>query len=324
MNYLEEFQKNQPVAFETIKNGFKNNKFSHAYLLNGSAASPLIETAFLIARSYLCENKVDYLGCGECLNCIRIDNGSYYDLIFLDGSKSSIKKDQVEKIHEEFSKTALEAAGKKIYIIHLIENSSSGAINSLLKFLEEPTDDVLAIITTENLTKVLPTIISRCQLIRLKDNPKDEVINKLIELGYSKEDSEILTSITNNIEEIKRMYDNGNYIKVKDTLIDILRHWGESPKYLPYYAQSELKSLTYDKNIIDLFLALLEIVLKDIYKIQYNQEISFKESEPILKDLASKLNDVNSKIKEVILYRGNMNYNVNTSLLIDSLFYKIR
>lgn len=35
MNYLEEFQKNQPVAFETIKNGFKNNKFSHAYLLNG-------------------------------------------------------------------------------------------------------------------------------------------------------------------------------------------------------------------------------------------------------------------------------------------------
>lgn len=324
MAFLEGFKKNQHVAYETIRNGFKNNKLSHAFLLNGSAASPLKETAYLLARSYLCESKVDHVACGECLNCIRVDNGSYYDFIVLDGSKSTIKKEQIERIQDEFSKTALEATGKKVYIIHLVENSSSGAINSMLKFLEEPSDDVLAIITTQNLTKVLPTIVSRCQLIRIKDNSKEEIINRLVEMGYSNEDSEILSSITNNIEEIKRLYDNGNYLKIKDKVLDVLKHWRDNPKYLPYYAQQELNEIIYDKNSMDLFLSLFEIALKDIYRLQYGQETLIKDSINILETLANRFEDVNSKIKEVIIYRGNLDYNVNTALLMDSLLFKIR
>ena len=75
---------------------------------------------------------------------------------------------------------------RKVYadIIHLIEKATIGAMNSLLKFLEEPVDDVVAIITTQNISKVLATIISRCQLIRLKDYSSYDLENLLINNGY--------------------------------------------------------------------------------------------------------------------------------------------
>ena len=86
----------------------------------------------------------------------------------------------------------------------------------------------------------------------------------------------------------------------------------------------ELNEIIYDKNSMDLFLSLFEIALKDIYRLQYGQETLIKDSINILETLANRFEDVNSKIKEVIIYRGNLDYNVNTALLMDSLLFKIR
>jgi DNA polymerase-3 subunit delta' len=324
MNFVEQFKNTQPIAYQTIYNGFKDNKLSHAYLLSGSVASPLKETAMLIAKSYLCESKVDYIACGECLNCIRIDNQTYYDLIIIDGSSGSIKKEQIEKIQEEFSKSALEASGKKIYIIHLIENSSSGAVNSLLKFLEEPSEDVLAIITTQNLSKVIPTIISRCQLIRIVDIQKEELIKSLVDDGFSLEDCNILTLLFTNIEEIKKFYQDGDYIKIKDLVVDTLDSWIKSTKRLPYFVQTEVMPALTDKDNLYSYLSILEIALKDVYRCQNKQKIIMVDSKTIIEGLANILEDVNSKIEEVILAKGNLSYNANTGLLMDSLFYKIK
>ena len=129
----------------------------------------MAEIAKFIASVIVCENKN---GCGECLNCLRVENESYTDIIFKDGEKSSIKKNDVEEIQERFSKSAIEEKGVKIYILHMVENSTPQAINSILKFLEEPEEDIYAILTTSNINNVLPTIISRCQNISLKSSPK--------------------------------------------------------------------------------------------------------------------------------------------------------
>jgi DNA polymerase-3 subunit delta' len=324
MSFIEQFKDTQHIAYQTIYNGFKDNKLSHAYLLSGSVSSPLKETAMLIAKSYLCENKVENIACGKCLNCIRVDNQTYYDLIFVDGSVANIKKEQIEKIQEEFSKTALEASGKKIYIIHLIENSSAGAVNSLLKFLEEPSDDVLAIITTQNLSKVIPTIISRCQIIRIVDIPKNELVKSLIDDGYSLEDCQILTLLYNSIEEIKKAYKESDYIKIKDLVVDTLDSWTESSKKLPYYVETEIMPSLTDKNRLYLYLSILELALKDVYRMQNNQDVIMVDSQSIIEKLANKLVNVNAKIEEVILAKGNLSFNANTSLLIDSLFCKIK
>ncbi len=72
---------------------------------------------------------------------------NFSDMIIVDGSEETIKKEDIMHIQEEFNKTALEATGKKIYILNRVENATADAMNALLKFLEEPASDVTAILS---------------------------------------------------------------------------------------------------------------------------------------------------------------------------------
>ena len=85
--------KTQRVAFQTLANGFKSNRISHAYLISGSVESSLKELAIYLAKSLVCSN-LEPLACEECINCIRIEENNYPDYIFIDGSNESIKKHQ--------------------------------------------------------------------------------------------------------------------------------------------------------------------------------------------------------------------------------------
>ena len=78
----------QRVAFQTLANGFKSNRISHAYLISGSVESSLKELAVYLAKSLVCSN-LEPLACEECINCIRIEEHNYPDYIFIDGSNKT-------------------------------------------------------------------------------------------------------------------------------------------------------------------------------------------------------------------------------------------
>ena len=160
---IEKYLKNhQPIIYQTFTNSLKNNSLSHAYLLVGNPGTPLLETATFLAKSILCDEPSP-LACSNCITCLRIESENYPDVIILDGSKATIKKEDVLNIESRFEKTAFETKGIMIYVVHLVENMTLEAVNSILKFLEEPEGEVYAFLTTNNLNNVLPTIISRCQ-----------------------------------------------------------------------------------------------------------------------------------------------------------------
>ena len=91
-------------------------------------------------------------------------------------------------MHHSFEKKAFENKGIRVYILNLIENTTIEAINSILKFLEEPGQKVYAFLTTNNENAILPTIISRCQVLRLKLIDKKTVINTAIDEGVDKKE----------------------------------------------------------------------------------------------------------------------------------------
>ena len=100
-----------------------------------------------------------------------------------------IKKDQLLDLQSEFNNKAFEG-NKKIYIIRSAEKMNVQTANSILKFLEEPVDDIIAILITDNINMLLPTIISRCQVIKLnkKKCSYDTISNLsdlLISYGYN-------------------------------------------------------------------------------------------------------------------------------------------
>jgi hypothetical protein len=127
---------------------------------------------------------------------------------------------------------SLEVNGKKIYIIHLIEKATIGAMNSLLKFLEEPVDDVVAIITTQNISKVLATIISRCQLIRLKDYSSLDLENYLISEGFDAEDA-YLSKAEEWAEALKAVLENKSYPNTNKLRNDLWLNYTELHSSLP-------------------------------------------------------------------------------------------
>src|SRR5574344_628550 len=197
MDYAKYLEKEQPIAYQIFLNSIKNNEFFHAYLLSGQTGTPLLEIARFLAKSILCDHPNPFC-CGTCPTCHRVDEGTYLDYIEIDTKKNPVKIEDIEHIESEFSKTASEKKGIKIYIINLIENMSDLCFNCLLKFLEEPNEDTYAILTTENEFRILPTILSRVEVIHFNLIDKKELIDKSIAVGVKEDDAEVLVNFYND------------------------------------------------------------------------------------------------------------------------------
>ena len=312
--------KTQRVAFQTLANGFKSNRISHAYLISGSNEASLRQMAIYLAKSVVCE-KLEPLACEECINCLRIEEKNYPDYVFIDGSSESIKKQQIEDLQEAFSKVTLEVNGKKIYIIHLIEKATLGAVNSLLKFLEEPIDDVVAIITTQNISKVLATIISRCQLIRLKDYNSYDLENLLIHEGFDAEDAYLVSKMFNNLDDAKEYLSNNEYLQIKDASLETMHEIVLNHDPILYNMQNTYKLLT-SKEKAYKYLEIIILFLKDVINYQNGQDIHFVNHKNDLEKLSKKIKNINESLKLLMINQGYLSTNVNVNLLLDSLFYK--
>ena len=159
-------------------------------------------------KSIVCE-KIPY--CNKCENCKKIDNNSYRDLIIYDGWKQSIKKEDVAFIQNQFLYAPFEKNGKKIYVLKNVDNSATEAMNSLLKFIEEPPKDTYAILTTRNISKIIPTIKSRCQIFYLNNNIKD-FENKINDFKLTQKQKDVVFKTYFSFNEFKQDYDTGVFI----------------------------------------------------------------------------------------------------------------
>ena len=127
--------------------------------------------------------------------------------MILDGKDESISKEMIDGIQEKFSKTALEENGQRIYIIKNAENATISAQNSMLKFLEEPGSGVTAILTTDNVNRMLPTIISRCTVLPFMPRSAKDYFDDLIHEGVNQDDAYFMSHIVKDMADLKNMYD---------------------------------------------------------------------------------------------------------------------
>ena len=317
----------QPIIYQTFVNSIKAKHLSHAYLISGNPGTPLLEVAKHFAKSILCDDPSP-LACNSCITCLRIDDDNYPDFIVIDGSKGKIKKEEVGSIESQFEKTAFETKGIMVYILHLVENMTVEAINSILKFLEEPGNEIYAFLTTNNESGILPTILSRCQILRLKQIDRSEVIQGAIDLGVEPKDAELLSYFYNDSELIQETLENGETVdiyqdakKALEELLDSLRNedYRASIFYAQTYIVPQIKSLPEARFFFDM----LSQVFEDILNIKHNKEPILKSYDTILHELADKLPHIEESLLEILKDRNLLNLNVNVSLLVDNLILKI-
>ena len=185
--YIPLYRKYRPQKLEEVvgqehikkalKNAIEMNKISHAYLFTGPRGTGKTSTARIFAKSLNCKEGPTINPCGVCENCIDITNSTPMDVIEIDAA-SNRKVEDAQNILEKVMYAPVNSR-YKIYIIDEVHMLSTTAFNALLKTLEEPPKNVIFILATTEVHKVLDTIKSRCQRFDFKRITTDDIVKHL-------------------------------------------------------------------------------------------------------------------------------------------------
>ncbi|MCI9272724.1 MAG: DNA polymerase III subunit gamma/tau [Clostridiales bacterium] len=167
----------QPHITVTLKNELQAGRVSHAYLFTGSRGTGKTTCAKILAKAVNCLQSTDGDPCGECVNCVGIDNGSILDVVEIDAASNN-GVENIRNLREEASFTPA-SAKYRVYIIDEVHMLSIGAFNALLKTLEEPPAHVVFILATTEVHKLPATILSRCQRFDFHRIAPEDIASRL-------------------------------------------------------------------------------------------------------------------------------------------------
>jgi DNA polymerase III subunit gamma/tau len=165
----------------TLKNAIKNNQLAHAFLFCGPRGVGKTTCARILAKTINCENRTaDGEACNKCNSCISFNEGTSLNIHELDAASNN-SVDDIRTLVEQV-RFAPQAGRYKVYIIDEVHMLSSSAFNAFLKTLEEPPPYAIFILATTEKHKILPTILSRCQIFDFKRITLNDTVEHLREI----------------------------------------------------------------------------------------------------------------------------------------------
>ena len=167
----------QEHVSETLKRAFSTGRLTHAYLFHGPRGTGKTTTARLLAKRVNCLKSKKEEACGKCQSCKAFASQQHMDVLEIDAA-SNRGIDDIRALRERVA-LAPTMGEYKVYIIDEVHMLTKEAAAALLKTLEEPADRVIFILATTELHKVLPTILSRCQIYRFKRGSREDVRERL-------------------------------------------------------------------------------------------------------------------------------------------------
>ena len=300
---LDDFKEEYKIAYRILMNDIKKEKCSHAYLFETNGNKDGKNFIFSFIKGVLCPfHYTNSLKCDKCFQCHNIDNNNYLEIKIIQPDGMWIKKEQLISLQEEFMTKGIENQ-KRIYIIKQAHRMNSAAANSILKFLEEPQNNITAILITDNIHQLLPTIISRCKILNLNCN-KDESndVKQYLSKKYHSIDqfNEILLNTIQFVEYLEK-YKKRTIVYEKKLFFDFFR----------------------EKEDIITFFELLIFYYKDVVNCKLNRKNIFFEKidQTIIKN--NTVNNLSHKINLLIYYKDKLNVNANQNLLIDRMIIDI-
>ncbi len=274
-------------SFNLLINEFEKGFISHAYLIdenNNNFAFDMVKT---LVKKIFCldssESEKDKI-------CKRIDDNNYPELKVIEPDGMLIKKQQIIDLQREFSMEAVEG-NRRIYIIRDCEKMRPETANSMLKFLEEPENNIIAFLMTNNINGVLDTIISRCQIIKLNGN--NNLVNDEFDL--------LALEFIDNIEKKggKSIIDN------EKLLMEIIN------------SKDKEKMILFVDKLIDMYYSIMKLIDEEEKGniLYYDKLIKYVKNNSV--------NKIINKINCLIECKESIKYNVNINLLIDKLILSI-
>ena len=187
-NFVVSARKYRPRTFDTLvgqksiastlKNAIKNDHLAQAFLFCGSRGVGKTSTARILAKTINCFNKTDSIeACDKCESCESFNTGSSFNVFELDAASNN-SVDDIRNLIDQV-RVAPQLGDYKIYIIDEVHMLSASAFNAFLKTLEEPPKHAIFILATTEKHKIIPTILSRCQIFDFNRIKVSDIANHL-------------------------------------------------------------------------------------------------------------------------------------------------
>lgn len=255
-------KKQELTAYLSLKHDLESGKLAHSYLFYGELNPLKTEAAFLMAQSII-EGSGTF-ACEECEQCKRIRQLKHLDVIYINGYKASIKVNDIEQLMMEFSKTAAEQSGRKVYIIDNINNSSQKVLNMILRFMEEPgSRSTYGIFLSDNIDGLLPTVVSRCRRVEFKTRDFSYLIAEYEKHGFENTDAYLLSRIKHSYEDMD--LNDECYTNAREYVYKTIGNL-DNRDYLPAMFFNEFYTCVNKddfKLLSDYYLSIMQIVISD-------------------------------------------------------------
>lgn len=319
------------VGHESIIGHFKSSieqgKVAHAYLIHGEKGTGKKMLAGLFAKTLQCEaGGTD--PCGTCRSCIQCDSGNQPDIIWVTHEKPTVIS--VDDIREQVNNDIIikpYSSRYKIYIIPEAELMNPQAQNALLKTIEEPPEYAIIMLLTNNLDKMLPTILSRCITLNLKPIGELDMMEYLSRMGIPQAKAKFCVGFAfGNLGKAVRLATSEEYNEIKHDCVQILKDINRMEIYDLIDAVKKMSK--YKLDIYD-YLDIMMMWYRDILMLKVSgspDKLLFKEEYATLKQQANYISyeGIENVLKALDKVKVRLEANVNFDIAMELLLLTIK
>ncbi|MCR1899537.1 DNA polymerase III subunit delta' [Irregularibacter muris] len=315
----------QEKVKEILVQAIKKSQVSHSYIFTGPQGTQKSEMAHNLAKALFCTQ--DNPPCHHCVPCEKMQENNHPDLVEIFPQGLHLRIQQIRELRQNISIKPYESS-YKIYIIHNADTMGTAAQNALLKTLEEPPSYAVIILLTTNLQGLLPTIISRSQVLQFNRIAQQQIEKYLMEQKGMDEDKakEIAILSNGSIGKAIESIDQEGLFTERQELLQYLLKIIRGDMVCAFSTAVWLKDR---KEQINEWLDFLILWFRDITlyrELGDNPWVVHREYKELLKEFSTYLSDeqIHAIIEEIDNSKNNLKANVNLQLNMEAMLLKMQ
>ncbi len=304
------------------------NKIGHAYLFRGPDGVGKKRAALTLGAYLNCKSPLENDACGRCASCRKYNSFNHPDLLIISPDGAAIKIAQVRALKHQLTFAPLEAK-TRVVILEDIHTMRKEAANSLLKTLEEPAPNNLLILTADQAGTVLPTILSRCQIIPFGSLDYNDIAQVLMHQNDVEESQALaLASVAEgSIGRAKFLWQENLLAFRREVVEQLLLGEHDKAETIAQIFRFSEKAAALKENTTE-FLALLRLWYRDLVLITAGAP----ESSAANKDLSFLIQDaqkrcslaqLNKRLQRIDRAERQLLRNCNRTLVLETLFFDL-
>jgi DNA polymerase III subunit delta' len=318
----------QTQAKKLLTISFNRGKTSHAYLFRGPVGVGKKTCAHAFACLINCHAPTANDACGNCPSCKKYSSSNHPDLIQVEPQGAGIKIDQIRKLKKDLTYPPFEAKFRVVLIedIHLTMRRKEVA-NSLLKTLEEPPDDTIFILTGDESGDILPTILSRCQIIPFYPLPYEQVTKILINDGIGEQIAATLCGIAEgSLGRARSLFKDDLLVLRTEIIKNILQCSANQPSGVEIIFLMAEKAASAKENTSEI-LDLITLWFRDLMLVHNNlaKKIINHDISHLMPKACNRwsFEDINEKLNLLDTARRQLQRNCNRNMVFEVLFFDL-